>query len=284
MDYPKRSEKYSKEYEATANPKMSRREKNASLYKEMSNEEIENFDVNSNVKVLDQNPREIDINKIREMLDKKYREPEVSKPLAKLDEEPYKEVNLEETREYDINSILEAAKDNKEVDYETERLKKLRNTQMDILNNLDLNMPKVKEEEKGSPEEEKLRELIDTITLKEEENKGLDPLDLLKDLKGSENTMVIPPVETPLMNNEVKENKEEVKEEDKTKTNEIDNSFYTTSSVFTQSDFDDFNDLKEDVESTKTIIKVLIVVVVIAFIVGIFFILNRVLGWGLFGF
>lgn len=272
MDYPRRTEKYREEYDKEV-PKMSRRERNANLYKEMSNEEIENFDVNSNVKILDQNPHEIDIAKIREMLDRKYREPEVSKPLAKVEDKTYKEIDLEETREYDINSILEAAKDKKEEDYEVDRLKKLRNTQMDILNNLDLNMPKVKEEKSNSAEEEKLRELIDTITLKEEENKGLDPLDLLKDLKGSENTMVIPPVETPLMSNK-----------DETKTGEIDNSFYTTSNVFTQSDFDDFNDLKEDVESTKTIIKVLIAVVIIAFIVGVFFILNRVLGWGLFGF
>ena len=76
---------------------------------------------------------------------------------------------------------------------------------------------------------------------------------------------------------------EEVEESDTTE-NTIDNSFYTTNSVFTQSDFDDFNDLKEDVESTKIIIKVLIGIVILAFLVGVFFILNRIFNWGIFGF
>ena len=38
----------------------------------------------------------------------------------------------------DINSILEAARQEKEVDYEEERLKKVRDTQYDILKNLEL--------------------------------------------------------------------------------------------------------------------------------------------------
>ena len=149
---------------------------------------------------------------------------------------------------------------------------------MNILDNLDVKLQK----EKIKEQENELTELINTITLKEEINKrggNLDPLDILTDLRGSENTVVVPPLKNKEINDS-SENKENLTvNEDK---NPIDKSFYTTSNIFTQSDFDDFNDLKEDVESTKLIIKVLIVLIIIAFITGIFFILNRFLGWGLF--
>ena len=66
---------------------------------------------------------------------------------------------------------------------------------------------------------------------------------------------------------------------DKSEPN-LEQSFVNTKS-FTQSDFDDFNDLKEDMHATKIIIKILIVVIVLVFIVGCFLLLNKILGWGL---
>ena len=56
---------------------------------------------------------------------------------------------------------------------------------------------------------------------------------------------------------------------------ELENSFYTTTNAFTQSDFDDFNDLKDDLKATKIIIRVLIVLIIIAFIAGALFFLNN---------
>ena len=49
-----------------------------------------------------------------------------------------------------------------------------------------------------------------------------------------------------------------------------------------QDDFDDFDDLKEDITATKVVVKILIVVVIIAFICGVVFLLNQILDWGLF--
>lgn len=265
-----REDKYSEEYEKP----MSRIKKNESLYREMSYQEIENFDVNSNVKVLEQNAYNIDVDKIREMLDRKYREPNQHRQLANSDLDKIREINLDETREYDVNALLQKAREKKVEDYETDRLKNLRNTQIDILNNIELDT-----NNNDSDKEDKLTELINTITLKEEINKRggeLDPLDILTDLRGGENTVVVPPIKNDSNNLSQQEN---VNSQD---NNEFDKSFYTTSNVFTQSDFDDFNDLKEDVESTKLIIKILIVLIIIALILGTFFILNRVLDWGLF--
>ena len=109
--------------------------------------------------------------------------------------------------------------------------------------------------------------LINTITSKElVKNSKLDPFDILSDLKGSDDTKVLSGIE------------EEVKKDDTKKMIEkekLENSFYTTTNAFTQSDFDDFNDLKDDLKATKIIIRVLIVLIIIAFIAGALFFLNN---------
>ena len=274
-----------------SNKTMSRTEKNHHLYEEISDADITSFDVNSNTIVLGNNQEVIDVAKLRDMLDKQYREEPKKNKIAKFKENTNDNPKLDETGEYDINEFLNKAKENKEEDYEIERLKKLRNTQFDILNSLDL--PKLNDDEDESKvaskdESDKLMELINTINITEETNKNkeIDPLDLLSDLKGSEDTKVFGSQEL----DEIQEKKEEViplpevveeKEEKSSAVSEIDKSFYTASTNLTKSDFDDFNDLKEEVTSSKIIVKILIVVVVLAFIFGIFFILNKVLEWGI---
>ena len=115
---------------------LKRIDKNQVLYKEVSSKELEDFDLNSNVSVIGEG-NNVDIDKIREMLDRKYRELPKNKPLNKTEPEIGK-INLDETREYDLNSILEQAHKEKEINYEEDRLKKLRNTQYDILKDLDI--------------------------------------------------------------------------------------------------------------------------------------------------
>src|SRR5574344_1674680 len=258
------------------NQSMSRAKKNESLYENVSDVEIDSFDVNSNSTIIGDSNSTIDIDKLRDMLDKKYREePHNRTTLTSNIVEPKEKISLDETREYDINKILDKAKENNENDYEVERLKKLRNTQVDILNSLDIDKSNATTEDNDNDksisngESQKLVDLINTINITEatQKTQNLDPLDLLSDLKGNDdNTVVVGANDIVKDGNDVASN---------SKDSNIDKSFYTTSNMFTQSDFDDFNDLKEDVTSTKIIIKILIVVVVIAFIVGIVFLLNR---------
>ena len=80
-----------------------------------------------------------------------------------------------------------------------------------------------------------------------------------------------------------KEIKEEVKQEVKQEVKEeLDKSFVTNTMAFTESDFDDFNDLKEDVKSNGIVIKILVVLVILVLIGGIVFMLNGIFEWGLF--
>lgn len=188
-----------------------------------------------------------------------------------MKEETEEVVPEEETKEYDINAILEKARLDKNVDYEKERLKKVRDTQYDILKGLNVD----NDDFNNSKKEEDLISLINTITEKEM-TRELNPLDILTDLKGSENTVVLDGVKKEIEKEAIKDTvKEEVKKE-------VDKSFYTNSLSFTQSDFDDFNDLKEDVESNKLFIKILLVVVAIALILGIVILVNSVFKLNLF--
>lgn len=247
---------------------LSRTRRNEDLYKDLNSSDIETINIESNAHVIGDNESNIDINKIKELLEKKYQEePKRVKIAEELDkEETYTQV--EATKEYDINSLLNQAKKNQEEDYERERLKKIHDTQYDILKSLDL------QEENKTKKEENLINLINTINEKES-SKDLDPLDILSELRGSENTVVLNGVKESLDKEEIKETvKEEVKKE-------IDKSFYTNSMSFTQSDFDDFNDLKEDVESNKILIKTLLVIVALALVAGIIFLVNNIfnLNW-----
>lgn len=271
-----RMDKY---YDST--PKIGKRsQKNAQLYKEVSKQSLEDFHVNSNATVLSDNGTSIDLKMLKDMLDKKYNDqPKVHKSLGLDLPQDEQSVSLEQTKEYDINAILEKARESKTVDYETERLKKLRDTQYDILKSLDLTK-KDEEIEKPSETEEQLMDLINTITINEQNNKeakenqdnSTDPLDLFKDLKGDENTQVIEGLKEQVN----KETKKDVKEE-----NEIDKSFYTKSFNLKKDDFEDFKDLEEQAKSSKVVVTVLTVIIIIALLFGIFLFLNIYLDWGI---
>ena len=296
-----RMEKYYPENETM--PTLSRSKKNEDLYKEVSSSELEEFNLNSNVSVLGENSPNLDVEKIQEILNQKYKEEPRRKTSIPVEPLPLETLELDETREYDINAILDKAKETKEVDYEVDRLKKIRNTQYDILNNLDLE-PKIEDVEDLTTEQAKLMDLIHTITSKEmatqvnhaleedtEESEDLDPLDLFSDLKGDDDaTSTIGAIKEDLLE-EAKRNEKRIQEENPSQTKEFpakaeetqENSFFTTTSTqFSQSDFDDFNDLKDDMKAAKIIIKALIILVIIAFLVGCFFLVNSILGLGLF--
>lgn len=262
-----------------ANTRIGKRtQKNEELYKQVNKQNIQDFNVNSNATVLSDNGTSIDLDILKDMLDKKYKETNTRKPLDldfPIDDEP---LDLEQTKEYDINAILEKARENKTVDYEKERLKKVRDTQYDILKNLNLNKPE--EEPEPTKEEEKLMTLINTITLNEQNSKEkeLDPLDLFKDLKGSENTQVI---------EGLKEEVEKAKTapvkvvDPKEEEEQIDNSFYTKSLGISRKDFEDFKDLEKDVKSNKVLVTVLTIIIILAFLFGIFLFLNIYFDWGI---
>ena len=280
--------------------RMSRVSKNASLYKEINESELDNFSVKSNATVIGNQEPEIDIEKIKKILDKKYNEPPKRRSIrVEPREEESRLVDDVPTKEYDLNVILEKAKDEKPETYEEARAKRLRNTQYDILNNLnidDKNETRSNNEVVDSSEkpemnkaQEDLMELINTITINEAKVKEghkdsngdeIDPLSILEDLKGDEGTAVYEKMAEEVKieatsNIELTDNSK--KEEKVDDDNSIDSSFYTTTS-FKKKDFDDDdNDDFLDDNKMNIGVKILIVVVIIAFAVGLFLFLRSFL-------
>ena len=290
-----------KYYDDTPSFAPRRTAKNNELYEEIKKSEIENFDIGSNAKVIGNNEAQIDINKLKDILEKNYQEVPKRRSL-KLDIPEEEEIEIEKTKEYDINAILEKAREEKEVDYQRERLKKVRDTQYDILKNLEVEQEEPKSKAADERTKEELLDLIQTINLNETQNKTikalaeeekeeeieldedtdteLDPLDILNDLRGDENTVVAGAKE---FENELKEAQEKKEKEEIAEAldEDVDDSFYTSSMSFNKNDFADFSDLEES-KASRILIKILIVIVFLAIIAGIVIFLNDFLNLGWF--
>lgn len=248
--------------------KMSRVSKNSELYKQINDSSLDHFNVHSNATIIGNQEREIDVEQIKKILDKRYNDRPQRRSIRIEPKEEVSRLEKEDTKEYDLTKVLEKAKDEKEETYEENRAKKLRNTQYDILNNLNITDEK-EEEVKKVDAEENLMNLINTITINEakKQDKAVDPLDILTDLKGEDNTQVYESMETSVTTiTEIKEKENENKKNENKDT--IDNSFYTNN-LFKKKDFEDEDDFVDD-EKVGVGIKVLIALVIIVFLVGLF--------------
>lgn len=162
----------------------SRVRKNANLYRRIDAASIDDIEPRREEEIIESNTSTIDVEKLKSMLDKKYRDPS-SNTLKDVDHKPVdRQINLEETREYNLDEILNKAKANEDTDYGVERLKKLSDTNVSILDGLNIKDNDTSKDEingaeklnksKVSSDSKKLIELIDTINLKEQE--GYDAL------------------------------------------------------------------------------------------------------------
>ena len=196
-----------------------------------------------------------------------------------------------ENKIYDINSVLEEARKNRQEKDEREDKRKLKNNDYNILSGMNIQeLEKYREEKKKrlTTSEEEIRELIDTIaskTLAGEIDKATS-VDLLSDLMA---TSIMDKVEASsdlpeVKKEESKEEKdesvepkeetsvteeivtEEIKKEDNNdKTEEKDLDFYTRSMDLSEKDFNLSDDFKEN--SLPIGVKILIALIIIAIII-----------------
>ncbi len=193
---------------ASEQVKTSRTARNKSIYSKVSDEDIDKLDVNNNISVIKTDAEDLDIDTIKSILNQQYeaenRRSNRSTDIKEDDDdsleadEPKDEKEI--TKEYDLKKVLETAHKNKTPDYDRERFLKLRETQFDILNSLNIDRTDEPEpEETLSPEEANLMTLIKTVNFNAEQNKALKKAehedDLLSDLLGDEKTEVLEPVE-----------------------------------------------------------------------------------------
>lgn len=239
-------------------PELKKRtERNQDLYRNYELDNYNKFDVNSNISVLKDNAKAIDVDQIKDMLDKKYRDniPKRKSISIEEDTEPESEILKEDTKEYDLNSILSKARQEKNIDYEVERLNR-------AYSGRDL-VDKVNEKYSAKEKEAlEITSLMNTITELELKNQRKDAelLDLAdEDDDKSESSEV--KVETP------------EKEEEE---------FYTGKLRVTEEDYDDFKDMQEDIRSNSVLIKILVFIFIIVLIGIAVVIANNIFKLGLF--
>ncbi len=280
----------------------SRVNKNTSLYEDVKRSELSRVKNNTNVRIIEQNGKTIDLEKIRKYINEVNNEPRSKRSVLSIPKEE-KTIESKPTPEkvYDINSVLEKARSGREVEYSSERYKKVRSDEYDILSKIKM-YEDVKEDIDETPElnteEKTIVDLINTVTV----HKG--DLNLLEELMGEgETTKPISEEQKNLSFKDVidkettsesliseKVMNENTKEFEKTKElvnlkekmTDIDNSFYTSSMKFNKDDFEGFEELEKSVKKGSFFKVILIIILVLSILASLVIMANYVFNLGLF--
>ena len=184
------------------------------------------------------------------------------KPKERKELDEFNFLYNKEHKTYDINKVLEEAKELREQDA-LEKKRKLHNEKYNILESSEEDLEKFKEEtklrHKPIENEEELEELIHTITSKElrEEidKKESNDNSLLSDLMATNvNEEVVKPIATKIEDKKIEDDTkklDKVKEKTMSLKDEIDKSFYTKSLDLSEEDFE--SDDEEEVKPSKFI-------------------------------
>ena len=190
---------------------MSRSARNRKIYSSINFDDISSIRTNNNVSIISDAEKEIDIEKIKKYINSINEEKiEKRKRISlELPQEEHEEITKEEERDYDINSVLERARDKRTTDYEVDRHRKLNSTQYDILKNIKIKddteheIDNTDKTDDLNTQEKTIVDLIQTISINSKNSKD----DLLQDLiSNNENTVVMAPINEDT-------NKEALKEE-----------------------------------------------------------------------
>ncbi len=179
---------------------MSRTKRNSEVYSSLDLGDLSRVKTNNNVSVISEAPKQIDIEKIKKYIYAKNEEENERKSRVTLDlpEEKSTQVERQEPKDYDINSVLEHAKESKETDYENIRYRKFNDKEYDILRKIKL----ATEHEEKDPDitepinelntqEKTIVDLINDISKTKVSKKE----DLFSDLMSdNENTVVMAPI------------------------------------------------------------------------------------------
>ena len=299
--------------DSTNKEEYSRSSRNQELYKNIgSNQKYTNFTDVSKIDAYSLNDAK-----------KNYRTREGYKTIKEyttVDKRPKAQKDLDEfnylyqdheNRVYDINSVLEHAKENRKNRDELEEKRKLKNTNYNILASLnkeELEKYRKGKVERNKPDEDDLRNLIDTITSKTlaGEISKETGVDLLSDLMATNIMDRVDPKDYESDDNEKEDISKEISEEKEDKIElsreildkesmkkleeeknklsdptddlmkDLDKSFYTKSMDLSDKDFD-FGDEYENDKKIPIIVKILLILILIAIVlVGVYFIIQKV--------
>ena len=202
-------------YDSVSLDNMSRTKRNQDIYNSTDMSNLSRIKTNTNVSVISDAPKEVDIEKIKKYVYSLNEESEEKRKRVSLELPEEKEIVVErrEEKDYDINSVLERAKDKRETDYEEIRHRKLNNTQIDILKNIKINEEEVQVSDPDitSPidelntEEKTIVDLINDIQKNSNSKNKEERKDLFSDLMADDNDTVVLPIEEEASKDDIKE-------------------------------------------------------------------------------
>lgn len=235
------------------NSNLSRVDKNQNLYDDM----YENTNYSNMVVIDDSN--EIDISKIKEIIDKeKNKTTRVSKNnFDKLEYDSIVPKTKEENKLYDINEVLKDAKERRNILEEANEKRKYQNYKFN--DNLENELSKTRKVYENLIKEEKeLLNLMNTMTNVSSVDLASD---MFQDLTRDDNFTEVLDDITDNVN---------IKQIDKDTTE-----YSTDTFMFNTKDFEDLDELKDDVKRTNIFIKILIGIVIIAIIAVVTYLLLK---------
>lgn len=247
-------------YRDIEDKKFERSKKNTKLYEDVYDDMYRDTNY-QNMKVID-TAKEINIDKLKNILDDNYDTRQYrtlrNYDIGDTDSLKKSSISRNEKRSYDINEIISEAKNRRTFMEEAKEKQKYIDFKNAIEGNYDTKYEESKEEEK------KLENLINTVSISNDNKEESSSFDILSDLKGSDNTIVTNPVEASFDSLDNVSVLTETKNLEKTLV-KADKTFYTDSNMFTKNDFEDFstltNELKRSKKNKKAIIIILILII-----------------------
>lgn len=281
-----------KKYHSNGNEE-SRVNRNKDLYSKEFDENIDDVNITSNISV-------INSEKLSEILgDDKKNAFECDFDDIENDLE-----ELENTKEYDLKKVIDEARREKLNDYDEVRFKKIRESEYEILNSLNLGQKNNNSELKD--DEETIVDLMKTVSMNENSQKKTNASDdLMSDLIADENTEVIDAMKEDTdftmpkptlveelektkqlsktdIQSSIDEIKDEISDEEEVSEKVLENSFYTGNLTIKDNDLDDFKDLQKELKSGNLFVKLLVLIIVIIVLLVVVFLINKYLDLGLF--
>ena len=256
-----RMERYDNSNRSTV---RSRTEKNQDLYNDLGSlEKYTTFTDVSKIEAVELNAAKKNYRTREGYHSLKDDDIDIEKPKERKELDEFNFLYNDEHKTYDINKVLEEAKELRERD-SLEKKRKLHNEKYNILESSEEDLEKFKEEtklrHKPIENEEELEELIHTITSKElreeiDKAESNDNNSLLSDLMATNvNEEVLKPIATKIEDSKVEEDTkklDKVKEKTMSLKDEIDKSFYTKSLDLSEEDF--ISDDEEEIKPSKFI-------------------------------
>jgi hypothetical protein len=306
-------------YEDNVNSDMSRTSRNKDVYNSLDMNDLSRIKTNNNVSIISDAEKEIDLEKIKKYVYSINEDTEEKRKRVSLElpEDEEQKIETQEEKDYDINSVLERARDKRESDYESERHRKINNTEYDILKSIKIETEKQQNKddditgpiEELNTEEKTIVDLIQTIA---QSSKNSKKEEIFKDLMGDEdNTVIMAPIDDEIKKDSIRKelenltaelseikqplsdlaedlllekerlksqaNEQDISEEESPKISNIDKSFFTNSLTFSKNDFEGFEDLEKNVKKSNLFTKIAIALIILILLATIFVILNYVL-------